>query len=172
MNNFTKQDITAISVKVANLLASDEKFLNRLLPELVRRKAFKKLFLQYVKDFCNAPITECPDKEKHKGVKNNSKDCPLCGKPLRVNCNGTVARYFIGCSGFPDCKYTRNFTPEDEKIIGITDHVRERYRLLAESEELSNSDSFSDSNSEVVGVADGKEIRQNNVTGAYNDIPF
>jgi DNA topoisomerase-1 len=34
------------------------------------------------------------------------ENCPECGKPLSIRL-GRSGR-FIGCSGFPDCKYTRN----------------------------------------------------------------
>lgn len=46
-----------------------------------------------------------------KEVVEVGEDCPLCGKPLvyRQNKKGEP---FIGCSGFPKCKYTRNINGE------------------------------------------------------------
>lgn len=40
------------------------------------------------------------------GVEMMDEDCPKCGKKLakRLGRNG----YFIGCTGYPDCNYTRN----------------------------------------------------------------
>lgn len=40
------------------------------------------------------------------------EQCPECGKPLsiRLGRNGR----FIGCTGFPDCKYTRNLGNDDD----------------------------------------------------------
>jgi DNA topoisomerase-1 len=34
------------------------------------------------------------------------EDCPECGKPLQKNLGR--GGFFIGCSGYPECKYTRN----------------------------------------------------------------
>jgi DNA topoisomerase I len=38
--------------------------------------------------------------------------CPLCGKPLVIRL-GKKGR-FIGCSGYPDCKYTANISAEEK----------------------------------------------------------
>jgi len=40
------------------------------------------------------------------------EDCPKCGKPLQIRL-GRRGR-FIGCSGFPDCDYTRNIDDDRE----------------------------------------------------------
>ena len=40
------------------------------------------------------------------------EDCPKCGKPLHIRL-GRRGR-FIGCSGFPDCDYTRNIDDDRE----------------------------------------------------------
>jgi len=44
------------------------------------------------------------------GVEMLDEDCPKCGKKLskRLGRNG----YFIGCTGYPDCDYTRNVDDE------------------------------------------------------------
>ncbi len=48
------------------------------------------------------------------------EDCPECGKPLSIRL-GRRGR-FIGCTGFPDCNYTRSLdgqvTSEPEKVEG------------------------------------------------------
>ncbi|NLC54675.1 MAG: type I DNA topoisomerase [Erysipelothrix sp.] len=48
-----------------------------------------------------------------KGPELLEEKCPECGKPLikRKNRRGD---YFIGCSGFPKCRYLRNIDPEEE----------------------------------------------------------
>lgn len=169
MSNLTKQEMTLISMKLANMLASDEKFLDRLLQDLIRRKAFKKLLFQHLKNCCDNLSV------KENAIKNEDKDlyCPVCGKPLRISCNKTVPQYFVGCTGYPDCKYTRQFTPNDEKRIGISERVRSFYNKLAKMESFgSNSNPFDEEHSEVVKTEDGREVRMNNITGAYNDIPF
>jgi DNA topoisomerase-1 len=52
------------------------------------------------------------DKEdvERPGVELLDEDCPKCGKKLskRLGRNG----YFIGCTGYPDCDYTRNVDDE------------------------------------------------------------
>jgi len=52
------------------------------------------------------------DKEdvERPGVEMLEEDCPKCGKKLskRLGRNG----YFIGCTGYPDCDYTRNVDDE------------------------------------------------------------
>ena len=52
------------------------------------------------------------DKEdvERPGVEMLDEDCPKCGKKLskRLGRNG----YFIGCTGYPDCDYTRNVDDE------------------------------------------------------------
>ena len=53
--------------------------------------------------------TEQEKEEKPKGV--DSKVCPLCGKQLvlRTARYGKYAgRDFLGCSGYPNCKYIKN----------------------------------------------------------------
>ncbi|MGE0370853.1 MAG: type I DNA topoisomerase [Gammaproteobacteria bacterium] len=57
------------------------------------------------------------DKEKsvqRKDVTQEALDeqCPKCGKPLSIRL-GKRGR-FIGCTGFPDCDYTRNLGDSDE----------------------------------------------------------
>jgi ssDNA-binding Zn-finger/Zn-ribbon topoisomerase 1 len=41
----------------------------------------------------------------------NSRNCPKCQKELkvRVGCRGP----FVGCTGYPDCRFSRDLTPEE-----------------------------------------------------------
>jgi DNA topoisomerase-1 len=48
--------------------------------------------------------------------------CPDCGKPLLVRWGKTGK--FIGCSGYPDCRYTDSFGKEKEEI----EKLQERYK--------------------------------------------
>ena len=45
-------------------------------------------------------------KRKTKKLEYIGKNCPECGKPLVKRVNGDSNRSFIGCSGFPKCRYT------------------------------------------------------------------
>ncbi len=63
-------------------------------------KAFLKTFWD---EF--APQVELAEKEaKVPRIKTDEK-CPDCGKPLEKVWAGD--KYFLGCSGYPDCKYTK-----------------------------------------------------------------
>jgi ssDNA-binding Zn-finger/Zn-ribbon topoisomerase 1 len=35
--------------------------------------------------------------------------CPRCRKPMDLRTNSATGNYFLGCSGFPDCKYNAPF---------------------------------------------------------------
>ena len=54
-------------------------------------------------------------KKKMKGEVMTDLPCPECKKPLAIKSgrNGL----FLGCSGFPDCKYTTNFSRDDKGNI-------------------------------------------------------
>jgi DNA topoisomerase-1 len=42
----------------------------------------------------------------------NSKTCPNCGKPLQER-KGKFGK-FLGCTGYPDCKFTYNLEVDNE----------------------------------------------------------
>jgi DNA topoisomerase-1 len=67
-------------------------------------KEWKPVLQEFWTDFKN----QVKDKETvdRPGVEMMDEDCPKCGKKLakRLGRNG----YFIGCTGYPDCNYTRN----------------------------------------------------------------
>lgn len=47
-------------------------------------------------------------KRKIKKFEYIGRNCPKCGKPLVKRVNGQNGSQFIGCSGFPSCRYTQN----------------------------------------------------------------
>jgi DNA topoisomerase-1 len=67
-------------------------------------KEWKPVLQEFWTDFKN----QVKDKENvdRPGVELMDEDCPKCGKKVakRLGRNG----YFIGCTGYPDCNYTRN----------------------------------------------------------------
>jgi DNA topoisomerase-1 len=67
-------------------------------------KEWKPVLSDFWVDFKN----QVKEKEsvERPGVEMMDEDCPKCGKKLakRLGRNG----YFIGCTGYPDCNYTRN----------------------------------------------------------------
>lgn len=59
-------------------------------------------------------------KEKTKSIKKQKVEeektdekCSKCGKPLQIK----TSRYgkFLACTGFPDCKFTKHYIPEEKK---------------------------------------------------------
>jgi DNA topoisomerase-1 len=57
-----------------------------------------------------------------KGAETN-ETCPQCGKPMVVRYASKSGRSFLGCSGYPDCKYTKP-TDGDGKAAPVeTEHA-------------------------------------------------
>lgn len=51
--------------------------------------------------------------------------CPECGKPMLVKFGKTGT--FLACSGYPECRYTSNFTRDEEGHIQLVEkHIPER----------------------------------------------
>ncbi len=78
-------------------------------------KSFWKPFQKLVKD------KEESVSRKDVTTEALDEDCPKCGKPLNIRL-GRRGR-FVGCSGYPDCDYTRNIdddqaSAEPEKVEG------------------------------------------------------
>ncbi|GMQ90450.1 MAG: type I DNA topoisomerase [Gammaproteobacteria bacterium] len=67
-------------------------------------KQWKPLLKDFWKDFKNQ--VDSKENVERPGVEMLEEKCPKCDKPLakRLGRNG----YFIGCTGYPDCNYTRN----------------------------------------------------------------
>ena len=72
----------------------------------------EKTWKPLLRDFWDAFKVEVADKEsaERPGVEMLEEKCPKCGKQLakRLGRNG----YFIGCTGYPECDYTRNVDEE------------------------------------------------------------
>lgn len=60
---------------------------------------------------------------KMQSVKNREtgENCPQCGKPLVIRYSKKVGRQFAGCSGYPECKYTK--PGEGETAPVMTEHA-------------------------------------------------
>jgi len=59
---------------------------------------------------------ECPGKKigkKENGVEDINKKCPKCGKDLVLR--SSIYGKFIGCSGYPKCRYTENINQDKTK---------------------------------------------------------
>ena len=90
----------------------DYDFTARLEDDLDAVSRGEKEWIPLLRDFWaefQQQITEKEDAERP-GTEILSEACPKCGKPLskRLGRNG----YFIGCTGYPECDYTRNLSDE------------------------------------------------------------
>ncbi|MDX1489136.1 MAG: type I DNA topoisomerase, partial [Acidiferrobacterales bacterium] len=67
-------------------------------------KAWKPLLKEFWRDFKGQ--VDAKEHVERPGVEMLEENCPKCGQPLakRLGRNG----YFIGCTGYPGCDYTRN----------------------------------------------------------------
>jgi DNA topoisomerase-1 len=63
-------------------------------------------------------------KSKMQAVKGKETDekCPQCGKPLVTRYSKKSGSSFLGCSGYPDCKYTQRTTGEPRPAPVETEH--------------------------------------------------
>jgi DNA topoisomerase-1 len=71
-------------------------------------KAWRPLLREFWDEFKAQIVAK--EKVERPGVERLEENCPKCGKPLakRLGRNG----YFIGCTGYPACDYTRNVDEE------------------------------------------------------------
>lgn len=71
-------------------------------------------YKRFLKEFWDVflPIVEVAEKEAHVPKELTDKICPDCGKQLQKI--WARNKYFLGCSGYPDCKYT---APLEELVI-------------------------------------------------------
>jgi len=101
-NYFTQYVDYSFTAKLEDQLDEISRGENKMVPLLEEFwKPFKKLLDSTEKTVTRADVTQEITKEK----------CPECGKPLaiRLGKNGS----FIGCTGFPECSYTKNINQED-----------------------------------------------------------
>lgn len=72
-------------------------------------KEWRPLLKEFWTDFKGQ--VDAKEHVERPGVELLDEKCPTCGKPLakRLGRNG----YFIGCTGYPDCNYTRNIDNEE-----------------------------------------------------------
>ena len=86
----------------------DYDFTARMEDDLDAISRGEKTWKPVLKEFWDAFKTQVKEKEsvERPGVEMLQENCPKCSKQLakRLGRNG----YFIGCTGYPDCDYTRN----------------------------------------------------------------
>ncbi len=90
----------------------DYDFTARLEDDLDAVSRGEKEWVPLLRDFWSEFHRQVSDKEdaERPGVEVLAETCPQCHKPLskRLGRNG----YFIGCTGYPECDYTRNLGEE------------------------------------------------------------
>jgi DNA topoisomerase-1 len=95
----------------------DYNFTAKLEDELDAIARGEKTWLPILRKFWKSfekQIDEVSEKASRKAIRTETLDevCPQCGKPLLKRLSRTG--YFIGCSGYPDCRYTRSFDGDTE----------------------------------------------------------
>jgi len=94
----------------------DYQFTARLEDELDAIARGEKNWVPVLEDFWTPfkeRVDDTMEKVSRKDVTTQALDeaCPKCGKPLTIRL-GRRGR-FIGCSGYPECDYTRNLDEGD-----------------------------------------------------------
>ncbi len=56
----------------------------------------------------------------------NMFTCPECGRRLKVRKNGKTGERFIGCTGYPDCRYSRDYDGIDGPYLRTRDSDNSR----------------------------------------------
>ena len=49
--------------------------------------------------------------------------CPECGAALKVRTNRALQDQFLGCSGYPDCKFTAGYEPAEQALAAQIDKL-------------------------------------------------
>jgi DNA topoisomerase-1 len=75
--------------------------------EIERDKVLNDFYKEFKKD-----LEKFVGKDGGKKVLEAGIDCPSCGAPLMIRFGKTGQ--FVGCSKFPDCTFTSNFSRDDE----------------------------------------------------------
>ncbi len=102
------------------------------------------------------------ESEKHQPVED-AGPCPDCGKPLVKRWSKTGP--FLGCSGFPDCKYTRNPDGQERPEPVRTEHTCDKcggtmlLRVNKKGEPFLGCENFPKCRSTLPSDADGNPIR-------------
>jgi len=124
----TELGFTVCDILVKNFpTIFNTKFTAQMEDELDKIETAEKDYLSVIKDFYQPfekALLEVKSKKdiiRESLIEDTDEKCPKCGKPLIVRWgrNGK----FIGCSGYPECRYTR---PLDESEIVTTDEICEK----------------------------------------------
>ncbi len=63
-----------------------------------------------------------------KGGLPSGLDCPECGKPTVIKFG--KAGPFLACSGYPDCKFTSNFSRDDKGVVHMAERDAPQYEIV------------------------------------------
>ena len=104
-------------------LENNGRFVNKVVSNLIKRPEFQKMVRDALRKECEVAVEERAMRDTH---------CPECGKILRINCNKSKPQYFVSCTGYPDCNYTRPLRNGDEQRLGISQAAKNRYDSLCQ----------------------------------------
>lgn len=60
-------------------------------------------------------------------------DCPTCGKPTMIKFGKAGA--FLACSGYPECRFTSNFTRDEDGQVRIAEREQPKYKIVGKCPE-------------------------------------
>jgi len=81
-----------------------------------------KLLSGFTKDFYPTLEEARTNMKRVKAGLETDVACEVCGKPMVIKFG--KAGTFLACSGYPDCKNTKNFSRNEEGRIEIVEHTR------------------------------------------------
>ncbi len=160
-NQYVQYDFTAKLENLLDDITSGEAEWKQVLSD------FWKHFyatVQEVSPFKTAEVLQKVDEalEQHLFPTPESRVCPECGKG---SLSLKVGRYgaFIGCSNYPDCKYTRQFSNAsegDEADTTETENPQDNTRVLGQNEQGLNVSVKKGPYGWYVQAGDGKDAKR------------
>lgn len=71
-----------------------------------------------------------------KGGLASGLDCPECGKPTLIKFG--KAGPFLACSGYPECRFTSNFTRDDKGEVHLAEREQPQYEVVGKCPDCGN----------------------------------
>lgn len=88
-----------------------------------------ELMKNFSKDFTPTLEAAAKNMAPVKGGLTVDVPCPICGKPLVVKFGKSGE--FLACTGYPECRYTSNFTRDEKGLIVLQEKQKEEHKKVA-----------------------------------------
>ena len=92
------------------------------------RQDWVALLRDFNKDFDPTLLEAAKSMGKAKADTVTDIPCPDCGKPLAVKFGKTGQ--FLACTGYPECRYTSNYTRDEQGNIHIQEKVKPEFEKV------------------------------------------